>query len=36
VIDMNPNWHPFLVHFTIGLLLVSAGLFLLHVLPRMR
>lgn len=29
MIDMNPNWHPFLVHFTIGLLLVSAGLFLL-------
>ena len=28
MIEIIPNWHPVLVHFTIGLLLTAAGLFL--------
>lgn len=34
MIDIIPNWHPIFVHFTVGLLLISALFHIAAVLPR--
>lgn len=36
MVEIIPNWHPFLVHFTVALTLASAGLYLLAFLLRKR